>query len=90
MLFSLSKNDCIIYNIPYENNLQFFPLTMKWKLKNKRTKPNKNVHESSYYVQNKARELIRHDMEFKKATDVFDKITCGTYKVWNEIFDKNE
>ncbi len=46
MLFSLSKNDCIIYNIPYESNLQIFPLTMKWKLKNKRTKPNKKKPES--------------------------------------------
>lgn len=85
MLFSLSKNDCIIYNIPYESNLQIFPLTMKWKLKNKRTKPNKNVHESYYYAQNKAREIIRHDMEFKKATDAFDKFTWEANKAWNEI-----
>ena len=86
MLFSLSKNDCIIYNIPYENNLQIFPLTMKWKLKNKRTKPNKNVHESSYYVQNKAREIIRHDMDFKKATYIFDKTTSLAYKTLDKIF----
>lgn len=85
MLFSLSKNDCIIYNITYESNLQIFPLTMKWKLKNKRTKPNKNVHESYYYAQNKAREIIRHDMEFKKATDAFDKFTWEANKAWNEI-----
>ena len=86
MLFSLSKNDCIIYNIPYENNLQIFPLTMKWKLKNKRTKPNKIVHESSYYVQNKENEIIRHGIEFKKATDMFDKTTSLAYKTLDEIF----
>lgn len=84
MLFSLSKNDCIIYNIPYESNLQIFPLTMKWKIKNKKK------HESSYYVENKAREIIRHDMEFKKATDAFDKITWETYKQWNEILGRNK
>lgn len=86
MIFSLSKNDCIIYNIPYESNLQIFPLTMKWELKGKRTKPNKNIHENSYYVENKSNEIIRHDMEFKKATDVFDKTTSSIYKTLEEIF----
>lgn len=86
MLFSLSKNDCIIYNIPYESNLQIFPLTMKWKLKNKRTKSDKNIHENSYYVENKSNEIIRHDMEFKKAIDTFDKTTSLAYKTLDEIF----
>ena len=85
MLFSLSKNDCIIYNIPYENNLQIFPLTMKWKLKNKRTKPNKKKPESFCYVENKSNEIIRHDKEFKKGTDAFDKFTWEANKAWNEI-----
>lgn len=86
MLFSLSKNDCIIYNIPYESNLQIFPLTMKWEIKDKRTKPNKKKPESSYYTTNKTNEIIRHDMEFKKATDVFDKTTSSIYKTLEEIF----
>ena len=86
MLFSLSKNDCIIYNIPYENNLQIFPLTMKWELKNKRTKPNKKKPESSYYIQNKENEIIRHNMEFKEAMDIFDKTISLSYKTLDEIF----
>lgn len=31
------------------------------------------------------REIIRHDMEFKKATDAFDKFTWEANKAWNEI-----
>lgn len=87
MLFSLSKNDCIIYNIPYENNLQIFPLTMKWKLNNKRTKPNKKKPESFCYVENKSNEIWRLDNEFKKATDIFDKTTSLVYKTLDEIFE---
>lgn len=86
MLFSLSKNDCIIYNIPYENNLQIFPLTMKWKIKDKRINSVKKKPESSYYVQNKENEIIRHDMEFKEVMGVFDKTTSSVYKTLDEIF----
>lgn len=90
MLFSLSKNDCTIYNIPYESNLQIFPLTMKWKIKNKRTKSDKKKPESSYYIQNKTNEIIRHDMEFKKAKKIFDNITWETHKTWDELIDRNK
>lgn len=93
MLFSLSKNDCSIYDIPYESNLQIFPLTMKWKIKNNRTKSDKKKSENSHYIQNETHKIhaIReHDRMFNEAKETFDKMTWGTHKTWNETFDRNK
>ena len=92
MLFSLSKNDCSIYDIPYESNLQIFPSTMKWKIKNNSTKSVKKKHKKSDYIKNakyKKYAVREHDMKFDEAKEIFDKITWETHKTWNEICDRN-
>ena len=93
MLFSLSKNDCSIYDIPYESNLQIFPSTMKWKIKNNSIKSVKKKHKKSDYIQNaiyKKHAIREHDKMFNEAKEIFDKITWESHKTWNETFDKNK
>lgn len=93
MLFSLSKNDCSIYDIPYESNLQIFPSTMKWKIKNNIIKSVKKKHKKSDYIQNaiyKKYAIREHDMKFDEAKKIFDNITWEAHKTWDEICDKNQ